>query len=81
MTTQTRQELFDYMDQEHDVLLLETGMEEIENIILKDYKEKLIKKIKKMGYKRFGRVILDLDDIIELIEANETLSHKTEIRQ
>ena len=41
MNTKTRQELFDYMDQEYDVSLLETGMEELENIIVKEYREVL----------------------------------------
>ena len=41
MKTETRQELFDYMDQEYDISLLETGMEELENIIAKEYREVL----------------------------------------
>lgn len=45
MKTKTRQELFEFMDQEHDVSLLETEMEEIENIILKGYKKELIEKL------------------------------------
>lgn len=73
MKTKTRQELFDYMSQEHGVALLETDMEELENIILKEYKKELIEKM------TWENVDNDtLNDIIELIEADETLNHKTD---
>ena len=71
MTPKTRLELFDYMDQEHNVSLLETGMEEIENIILKEYKEELVNEIITHSFEKNV-----LDGIIELIQSDGSINHK-----
>lgn len=46
MTKQTRQELFDYMSQEHGILLFRAEMDDIEDIILKDRESRNTKRLR-----------------------------------
>ncbi len=64
MTTEIRQELFDYLYKTFSLKDMDkVDMEELENIILKDYKKELIEKIK------YEKIDYDTtNDIIELID-------------
>ena len=48
MKAKTRKELFDLIRKEHGISLFKTDYQQIENIILKDYKEKLPKEVLKV---------------------------------
>lgn len=64
MTEKTRQELFDLIKKEYEATLVKVDMEELENIILKDYKDRLIEKMKHEDIN-----VIHLNDIIKLIDA------------